>query len=132
MQMRLNFAYCYECQYAKFERCSDITLGDSWGTDLSEEEQGKGISLLLCNTDKGFELMSLIKAYLKKVDIRKAAQSNRQLNKPSVIPKERERFFAVFKKSNSFKKAIKTCYPKFYVKQKIKKALILLHVRGGG
>lgn len=123
---------CYECQYAKFERCSDITLGDSWGTDLSEEEQGEGISLLLCNTDKGFELMSLINSYLQKVDIRKAVQSNRQLNKPSMIPRERERFFAVFRKRNSFKKAIKKCYPKFYFKQEIKKALILLHVHRGG
>ena len=29
---------CYSCNYACIERTSDITLGDSWGTDLTTEE----------------------------------------------------------------------------------------------
>ena len=38
---------CYSCKYAKIERVSDITLGDLWGSELSVEEQKKGISLVL-------------------------------------------------------------------------------------
>ena len=44
---------CYACQYARLERVSDVTLGDSWGTDLPIEEQKKGISLALIQTEKG-------------------------------------------------------------------------------
>lgn len=39
---------CYQCQYAKIERPGDITLGDSWGSELEKSTQDKGISLVLC------------------------------------------------------------------------------------
>ena len=48
---------CYSCRYATLDRVSDITLGDSWGSELSREEQKKGISLILCQTEKGVELV---------------------------------------------------------------------------
>ena len=56
---------CYSCKYAQFNRVSDITLGDSWGSDLSNEEQSKGISLILCQSAKFFNLLksSNIKLY---------------------------------------------------------------------
>ena len=34
---------CYSCRYASQSRVSDISLGDSWGSELSEEEKKKGI-----------------------------------------------------------------------------------------
>ena len=43
---------CYECKYAKTERISDLTLGDSWGSRLTEDEIHKGVSLALCQTEK--------------------------------------------------------------------------------
>lgn len=119
---------CYHCIYAKLERCSDITLGDSWGTDISTDEQGKGISLLLCNTERGEELLKLIKSFLYPVSLEKAVQFNRQLRMPSKKPQERKRFLAYYFKTRSFKKAIKMCSPKFYYKQRIKKILIKLHI----
>lgn len=33
---------CYSCRYATLDRVSDITLGDSWGSELEAEEQKKG------------------------------------------------------------------------------------------
>ena len=48
---------CYSCRYATLDRVSDITLGDSWGSELEAEEQKKGISLILCQTEKGKELL---------------------------------------------------------------------------
>lgn len=35
---------------------SDITLGDSWGTELSGEVKN-GVSLILCQSEKGKELI---------------------------------------------------------------------------
>ena len=43
---------CYYCRYASQSRVSDISLGDSWGSELSEEEKKKGISLVLCQTKR--------------------------------------------------------------------------------
>lgn len=39
-------ANCYLCVYANIKRISDITLNDSWGTELSSDEWNKGIELL--------------------------------------------------------------------------------------
>ena len=41
---------CYSCQFASLERVSDLTLGDSWGTEYKEQEKN-GISLLLAQTE---------------------------------------------------------------------------------
>ena len=49
---------CYSCKYAQLTRVSDITLGDSWGSELSEDIQSQGISLVLCQTEKGWELLN--------------------------------------------------------------------------
>lgn len=35
---------------------ADVTIGDSWGSDFPQKEQGRGVSLLLCQTDKGANL----------------------------------------------------------------------------
>lgn len=70
---------CYECQYARLERSSDVTLGDSWGTNLSNEEQKRGISLILCQTKKGQELLDLAELELREVDLDCAVQYNHQL-----------------------------------------------------
>ena len=43
---------CYSCRYAALGRVSDVTIGDSWGSDRPDSEQGKGISLMLCQTNK--------------------------------------------------------------------------------
>ena len=47
---------CYNCAYASWNRVSDITLGDSWGSELNDEEKKRGISLVLCQTLKGKNL----------------------------------------------------------------------------
>lgn len=123
---------CYNCKYARKERMGDITLGDSWGSTLPEEEQKKGVSLLLCQTEKGKEMLDASGLHLEDVDVELALENNHQLRHPSVAPKEREKFFAMIKQTKSFNKAIAHCYPKFYYKQKIKLLLVKLHLIGGG
>ena len=115
---------CYSCEYATTERVSDITLGDSWGSQLPEEEQKKGISLILCQNEKGKELLSLASLHLEDVDVERAVANNRQLNKPSNMPKERNRFFQKVASKNSFTKAVSMCYPRTCFRQDIKSILI--------
>ena len=121
---------CYSCQYATIERVSDVTIGDSWGSDLPQEEQGKGISLLLCQTDKGKELVKNSGMQLKEVDVDKAIEANHQLRHPSIAPDTREAFFASLDKG--FYKSISKCAPKVYYKQKAKEILIKLKIIRGG
>lgn len=46
---------CYECKFRGFPRQGDLTLGDFWSIDEIEPElsDGKGINLVLLNSDKG-------------------------------------------------------------------------------
>lgn len=113
---------CYTCNYACLERVSDITLGDSWGTELSEDEQSQGISLVLCQTEKGINLIKESNLFLKDVDLDKAIQANHQLRHPSIIPSNRNAFISNI--YYGFSKTIKKLYPKFYYKQKVKALLI--------
>lgn len=79
---------CYSCRYAKGDRVSDITLGDSWGSELSDEV-ANGISLALVQTDKGRELLEMTDLELLPVDPGLAVANNEQLQRPSTKPIER-------------------------------------------
>lgn len=87
---------CYECYYADSKRVTDLAIGDSWGTELLDA--GKGISLILCNTDLGKELLEQSDVYLTDVDIEKTLASNPQLMHPTIMPKNRYIFFNGYEK----------------------------------
>lgn len=72
---------CHECPYCNLDRHSDITLGDFWKWEhicptMNTDDQG--ISLLLCNTEKGKAWFDDIKSELivQQVDIKDCLQSN--------------------------------------------------------
>lgn len=121
---------CYECRYARFERVSDITLGDSWGSCLSEAEKQKGISLVLCQTQKGVDLVEHCGMKLLDVDIKNAVKNNKQLNAPSTKPAGRAMFLN--KVSNKkYNRLVFKLYPKQVIKQKVKAMLIKVKLWGG-
>lgn len=123
---------CYECKYAQLNRVSDITIGDSWGSELPIEEQKRGISLALCQTKKGELILKMSNIELRAVDLNLARQHNHQLEVPSIIPKQRNVFFEGIRANKSFDSMIwKTCFVKSF-KQEIKKALIRLKIYKGG
>lgn len=115
---------CYSCRYASSERVSDITLGDSWGTTLSQEEKAKGISLILCQTKKGEDLLKIADLHLEYADFQKAVEKNKQLMHPSVKPSSRGIFYKTLNKTNKFCKSVTKSYPKICLKQDIKELLI--------
>lgn len=118
---------CYQCHYARQERVSDITIGDSWGSDLTSEEN-RGISLLLCQTEKGERLVQSANMKLFDVDYDMAVECNHQLRHPSPKSEKRDRFFERIERGETFKQAIAACYPDFYIKQIAKKMLIKLKI----
>ena len=123
---------CYHCQYAKRERVSDLTLGDSWGSELSIEELKKGVSLVLCQTDKGRQLLENSKIHLEDVDIEKAIKNNHQLNAPSRKPEQWNTFFRRLEEGRGFDKLVSKYFPKQCFRQDVKNILIKLKMLRGG
>mgnify|MGYP004494196751 CR=1 FL=1 len=116
---------CYSCQYATLERVSDITLGDSWGTDIANEAS-KGISLMLIQTNKGKELIDKSDLELYEVNLKNAIDNNHQLQHPSVFTNKGKAFMKSIKKGRSFKLSTFLALPKMVLKQKFKCFLSLI------
>ena len=121
---------CYSCKFATLDRVSDITLGDSWGTELSGEVKN-GVSLILCQSEKGKELIENAGLNLLDVDINNAISHNEQLNKPSKCGKSRDQFFENYNRYNNFGKALVKTAPGIVAKEKVK-SIVKYIVRGGG
>lgn len=115
---------CYSCPYARKERASDLTLGDSWGSKLAIEERKKGISLALSQTEKGNMLLRIADIHLETVDIEEAIKSNHQLEFPSVMPNSREDFFKGLRK-RKFKSLVFRQFPRQCLRQDIKRLMII-------
>lgn len=119
---------CYSCKFATLDRVSDITLGDSWGTELSGEVKN-GVSLILCQSEKGKELIESAGLNLLDVDINNAILHNEQLNKPSKCSKSRDQFFENYNRYNNFGKALVKTAPGIVAKEKVK-SIVKYIVRG--
>lgn len=49
---------CYKCKYSKIPRISDVSLADLWGNKHPfQSNYDKGISLVLCNNERGNNLI---------------------------------------------------------------------------
>ena len=123
---------CYQCNFAEENRISDITLGDSWGSNLSEEEQKRGISLIMSQTDKGKELVGLTNAHLENVDRVTAMEYNGQLNSPVSYNLKRDTFFKLLKQGKKFDHIIFKLYPDIFIRQYIKFILKKTKIIRGG
>lgn len=121
---------CYECQYANPQRLGDITLGDFWGIGKQDDvnkyknEEIKGISVCLVNTEKGKKLIDMIKdeCYFEERNIDEAINGNSQLRHPSAKNSEYEKFRKLYLKYG-YEKASKKCLMLDKYKQKLKKIL---------
>ena len=123
---------CYECNYARLERVSDITLGDSWNSDLPKDEQQQGISLVLCQTEKGQRLLEISNICLNSVDLDKAVSANHQLREPSTKPAAYKDIFEKLIKGRKFNNVIFRYLPMKCIKQDIKQLLLKIkYIRGG-
>lgn len=86
---------CGKCHFTNLKRPSDITIADFWGwekTDPRFNEDDKGCSLVLLNTEKGRKLFEAVKKQLNTipVELQDCIQPNMQ--RPSVIDEKRDQF----------------------------------------
>lgn len=102
---------CYHCRYAGVNRVSDITIGDSWGSELDVTDRKKGISLAICQTEKGLNLLKRCPLDLRSVNVEKAVSANHQLREPFSRPLPRNIFFQEIEKGKSFNCAVRKSFP---------------------
>jgi coenzyme F420-reducing hydrogenase beta subunit len=102
---------CYSCKYASPNRSGDITIGDYWGIETEHPEylkdnggmfdKVKGISCLLCNSEKGKSL--IIKhgedLLLAESSFEKIARSNSNLIRPTKTSMNRQSVLDEYYKS---------------------------------
>ncbi len=91
---------CYVCPYASVIRKSDITIGDYWGIEKKYPHfyDPKGNSVLLIHTEQGEKIFMEIQEQLDFMSssVENCIQQN--LQHPTAMPTERERFWSTFQK----------------------------------
>jgi coenzyme F420-reducing hydrogenase beta subunit len=71
--------YCMDCKFPEYH-ASDLTIADFWLHEkLSSLKRAEGISLILCNTPKGKQLIDAIgdQYIFSELDVKEAAYNNR-------------------------------------------------------
>ena len=93
---------CYSCGFKGADRASDITLADYWGVEkcFPEMDDDRGVSLIVCNNDKGSALLDSIKDKLviKAADYSEAISGNPMAVRSAYRPCSRELFFKYLQK----------------------------------
>lgn len=101
-------ASCFNCQFKKVERSSDITLGDFWGLDKEcpdIKDIVDGYSMVVINTEKGLQTIEELKSFLeiKQYPLSIAINNNYAYSKQEVAH-GMNRFFLKWNKHFSIKK----------------------------
>lgn len=108
----INRNCCADCQFQKFPRQGDITIGDFWGIEDCDPEldDNKGISVILVNSQKGQRLLENCKkdfVVLREEDLQDAIVKNPNIISSSVPYPDREKFFEYNKRFSVSKSARK-------------------------
>lgn len=100
---------CYECPFKTPWHVSDITLGDFWSAEtfLSEQDDDRGLSVVLIQSKQGEMLFNIIKEELViagEPDIGFIKETNSALVRPAAKTDKRRLFYDHYKKN--FKKTV--------------------------
>ena len=100
---------CYSCEFTYDNRFSDLTMGDYHGAmDNASYYNESGISILVANTDKGRELINILKKndfYLENADYKELAVKNPRMTGTWSRHKDRAVFSDVLAKEGLIKAA---------------------------
>lgn len=106
---------CYHCQYTSIYRVSDFTIADWWGyKKISKEDKNfdrKGVSLVMCNTEKASFMVKKLDMKLKERTLQEALKTNLSLIQPFPEPKTRNVFWKDYAQINFQEMVNKWMYP---------------------
>lgn len=118
----INMEACYLCKYSSGFRIGDISIGDFWGIEKSENDIVKraakkaytdlGISAVLVNSSKGQELFDAIDGRIRfACDFDDIAQYGSAIKQPNPRPKDRDNVVNIYFKYG-YKAASQYCKKK--------------------
>lgn len=88
---------CSQCRFTDRQRVSDITIADYFGIEEYSPElyDGRGLSLVIVNNEKGQELLEKMKEdmELQERDPAESLKHQQRLSRPMVLPENREKFW---------------------------------------
>lgn len=107
---------CYECQFRKYERSADISLGDFWGIEnyYPSVETNQGISAILINTEKGQSLIEQSEVYIESCKLDEIYDKNRWMIMNYEKPEDQKKFIRDF---NSM--SVQSFFRKYSLKYKV-------------
>lgn len=95
---------CYVCPYKSYIHEADITLGDFWGFEKTDQgkkyNDNKGMSLLFTNTEKGGFLFESAKPELEWFESGRDECFQNPLREPCKVPSNREEFWQDYAKGD--------------------------------
>lgn len=100
---------CYRCPYATEERNADITIGDfhTIAKFLPMIDRFKGVSMFVCNTEKGRSVFSSINEQIDVFPMKWGdIKDENRFSKGGLVPKEREELLTLIREKG-FDKAAK-------------------------
>ncbi|MHB8128925.1 MAG: Coenzyme F420 hydrogenase/dehydrogenase, beta subunit C-terminal domain [Mobilitalea sp.] len=123
---------CYNCKFSNMSRQSDITIGDFWGIEkvMPDFPREGGVSEIIVNTEKGKQLLEIIKQKNVTDENIKLQQCfsddyikyQHNLNSPTGKPIKTDQFWSDFEK-HGFEYVLKK-YTKYGIKGLVMKRFI--------
>ena len=91
---------CYQCRFKIDNSKADITLGDFWGLpDNNEIYDKNGVSICICHTERGVQMLFSLKDILKEeVELVDAIKDNEDVVNPRKLNAARIKFSKLFNK----------------------------------
>ena len=86
---------CYRCKCKNGVSHSDLTIGDFWGINnlMPDFNDGKGIGLLLVNTEKGKDFFACLDMDVRQSSFAVVKQLNKGFREKTYKPSKRKKFF---------------------------------------
>lgn len=92
---------CHQCHFTSTKRCSDFTIADWWGyrkmTKADCDYDKKGVSLILCNSQKSLKLNKRLGIIWRERTIEEAMKTNKSLSEPFPMKEMRNAFWNDYK-----------------------------------
>lgn len=90
---------CFQCAFKKLPRVSDMSIGDFWGLNFTQEESSQGVSLVFSNNEKGDWLLDISRPrmFVEHRTLEEALQGNPAILHSAVYSEKRKQFFALLR-----------------------------------
>jgi len=126
---------CHRCDTANLPRIADISLADFWQYDGKLNDDNTGVSLVVCNTQKGLEYFNRLNGQVEFELVEKelAIRSCRHLTSPPKDSPARELFFELLLKAG-FSDSLFACdnYSNFRIIRKNERVLMFAKLAAKG